>query len=185
MSITPFITVQDLSDRLGRDVTADPGATSAVDAACQICRTLAENDFTAGTATIALDGTGTDALLLPDAPVQGVTAVTINGGTVTDWVLNGQGILFRGTAGARYSSSCPVWPRGRQNIGITYSHGYQTLVPADVREVALNLAMRAVAQGIASAETVGDVQVTYSVNADDLTANEQRILGIYRSYRSF
>ena len=33
MALAPFITTQDLSDRLGRDVTADNGAISAVDSA--------------------------------------------------------------------------------------------------------------------------------------------------------
>jgi hypothetical protein len=184
VSLTPFITVQDLSDRLGRDVTADPGATSAVDAACQICRTIAEQEFNAGTALAALDGTGTDALLLPQRPVGTISSVTVNGGTVTDWALSEAGVLFRGTAGAR-RSSLPTWPRGRQNVQVTYSHGYGTLVPADVREVALNVAMRALVQQMASAETVGDVTITYSVGADDLTTNELRILGAYRGARSF
>lgn len=185
MSFAPFITEQDLSDRLGRDVTGDPGATSAVDAACQICRTLSEQDFNAGTATVALDGSGTDALLLPHRPVGTVAQVTVNGAAVVDWVASAQGVLFRGTAGER-GDSAPVWPTGRQNVRVTYQHGYDTLdVPADVREVALNLAMRAVAQGVAGAETVGDVTVSYSVAADDLTDNELRILGKYRTARSF
>jgi hypothetical protein len=183
MSFTSFITVQDLSDRLGRDLTADPGAQGAVDAACQICRTVAEQNFNGGTATVTVDGTGTDAIMLPQRPVGTITAVTVNGGTVTDYALSELGALYRGSAGERYE--WPVWPLGRQNVQITYTYGYQTLVPADIREVALNIAMRAVVQGIAGAETVGDVVITYSVGSDDLSANELRILQKYRGARSF
>jgi hypothetical protein len=62
----PFISPQDIVDYLGRGGTADPGMLIATDAACDIVRTLAERDFNAGTATITLDGTGTDALLIPN-----------------------------------------------------------------------------------------------------------------------
>jgi hypothetical protein len=185
LTLAPFITVQDLTDRLGRDVSADPGAASAVDSACAICRIVAEQDFNGTGGTVTLDGTGTDALLLPQRPVTAVAGVQVNGAAITDYVLSAQGALFRGTAGARASSS-PTWPLGRQNVQVVYSAGYQTLaVPADVCEVALNVAMRAVAQGIASAETVGDVQISYSVGSDDLTTNELRILERYRGARSF
>jgi len=79
-----------------------------------------------------------------------------------------------------------TWPMGRQNVRVTYGHGYQTLtVPSDVCEVALELAMRMVAQGVAQSETVGDVQIAYGMAADDLTANELRILERYRGARSF
>jgi hypothetical protein len=183
--VTSFITSQDLSDRLGRDVTADPGATSAIASACAICRTVAEQSFDAGTTTITLDGTDTDALLLPERPVGTVTAVLVNGGTVTDYKLSGQGILFRGTASYCWPTGS-YWPRGRQNVSVTYTHGYASLqVPSDVCEVALELAMRMVAQGVAKAETVGDVTVEYGMSADDLTANELRILTKYRGARSF
>lgn len=182
MALLPFVTTQALSDRLGRDVTTDPGAVSAVDAACQICRTIAEQDFNAATVTISLDGSGTDCLLLPQRPVGGAGTVTVNGGTITDYMLTANGMLVRGTAGARYATGgWPVWPLGRQNVTVTFDYGYQVVdVPADVQEVALNVAMRAVVQGVAQSETVGDVATTYKVGADDLNANELRILHKYR-----
>lgn len=180
-----FITAQDLSDRLGRDVTADPGATSAIASACQICRTIAGQAFDQATSTITLDGTGTDALLLPERPVATVSSVVVNGGTVTDWKLSDSGMLFRGTASYGYPWR-PCWPLGRQNVSVTYTHGYASLqVPSDVCEVALELAMRMVAQGVAQSETVGDVSIGYGMSADDLTANELRILNKYRGARSF
>ena len=47
--------------------SADAGALIAIDAACDICRDVADQTFNLGTATVTLDGTGTDMLLLPQA----------------------------------------------------------------------------------------------------------------------
>jgi len=181
VSPDPFITVQDLTDILGRDVTADDGAVIAIDAACDICRTIAEQPFNAGTATVALDGSGTDALLLPYLPVTAAGTVVVNGGTVTDYVLNGNGILFRGTAGC---DPRPTWPSGRQNVSVTFEHGYATLdIPRDVRMVALSIASRLVVQGVATEETVGADRIKYAVASTDLTNGERRILRKYRQTR--
>lgn len=179
----PFITTVDLTDILGVTVTADPGALIAVDAACDTCRDIAERDFNRGTATITLDGSGTDALLIPNRylPVDTAGTVTVNGGTVTDYVLNGHGALFRGSAGV---DPRPVWPSGRQNVSVTFTHGYETVdIPRSVRMVALSIATRLVVQGAAAEETVGDVRVKYAAAASDLTNGERRILQKYRGIR--
>src|SRR5215468_5396646 len=77
---SPFISRQDLTDYIGRDVTADNGATMAVDSACQIIRDLTEQQLDAVVGgTVVLDGTGTDALLLPELPVNGAGTVSVNG----------------------------------------------------------------------------------------------------------
>jgi hypothetical protein len=175
----PFITVQDVSDLLGRDLTTDDGATIAIEAACDICRTESGQLFTTLTETITLDGTGTDAILLPERPANTAGTVLVNGTAEANYRLNGNGVLLRGTAG---SDPRPVWPAGRQNITVTYSHGYGT-VPADVRMVALQSASRMVIQGAATEEQIGDVRVKYAAPAADLTPGELRILGRYRQIR--
>src|ERR1700742_4045380 len=109
----PFISTQDLSDMLGRDVTTDNGAVMAVDAACDICRTIAEQDFNAATETVKLDGSGTDVLLLPQRPVNAAGTVLVNGGTATGYAVTSRGALFRGSASPSFNG---VWPLGRQNI---------------------------------------------------------------------
>jgi hypothetical protein len=178
----PFISQQDLSDYLGRDVTADAGALAVVDAACDVCRDVAEQSFNRVIGgTVTLDGSGTDALLLPELPVSRAGTVLVNGTAVTDYTLNGNGILLRGSAG---SDPRPVWPSGRQNVTVTYDHGYADAdIPRSVRMVALSLAARLIVQGVAKSETIGETSISYAVAASDLTNGELRILRKHRPTR--
>jgi hypothetical protein len=177
----PFISQQDLTDYLGRDVTSDDGAIIALDAACDMVRTFAEQQFNAATETYTGDGTGTDAFLLPRLPVTAAGTVTVDGTAVTDYILNDNGILFRGTAGC---DPRPVWPSGRQNVTVTYEHGYATAdLPRDVRVVALSIASRLLVQGVAVEETVGQTRIKYAGAATDLTNGERAILRKYRPIR--
>lgn len=177
----PFISTQDIVDYLGRGGTADPGMIIAADAACDTVRTIAERSFNQATSTVTLDGTGTDAILLPELPVTAAGTVTVNGGTITDYVLNGNGVLLRGTAGP-YPRI--VWPAGRQNVRVTYDHGYATVdLPRDVRMVALSIASRLVLQGPAMEESVGPTRIKYAAASTDLTNGELRILQKYRQTR--
>lgn len=177
----PFISAQDLTDYLGRDVTNDDGAIIALDAACDVCRDLAEQDFNSATSTITLDGTGTDALILHQLPVSAAGTVTVNGTAVTDYELSDNGMLLRGSAGI---DPRPVWPSGRQNVVVTYDHGYASAdLPRSIRMVALSLAARILVQGVAVEETVGQVRVKYAGPAMDLSKSEEMILRKYRPTR--
>jgi hypothetical protein len=177
----PFITPQDVVDYLGRGTATDPGLLIATDAACDMVRTVAEQQFNRGTTTYTLDGSGTDALLLPELPVASAGTVVVNGAAVTDYTLNGNGILYRGTAGG-YPR--PTWPEGRQNVTVTAVHGYEDVdLPRDVRMVALQAAARIAMQGVASEETVGATRIKYANAATDFTTNELRILRKYRRLR--
>jgi hypothetical protein len=178
----PFISTQDLVDYIGIGGTADAGMLIATDSACDMVRTIAERTFNYVPGdVITLDGTGTDALPLPDGPIAAAGTVVVNGGTVTDYMLGRNGILFRGTAGI---DPRPVWPIGRQNVTVTYDHGYQEIdLPRDVRRVALELAARMVVQGPAKSETVGSVSITYATASTDLTPTEALILSKYRQIR--
>lgn len=181
----PFVTVVDLVDYLGRGELDDPAMIIATDAACDICRTIAEQSFNAGTSTVTLDGTGTDALLLPEFPVTAAGTVTVAGGTITDYVLGGNGILFRKASwtDVDYTNACRTltWPSGRQNIVVTYDHGYADAdLPRDVRMVALAIASRVAVQGPAIQEQIGETSIRYGVNSTDLTIGEKAILRKYR-----
>lgn len=185
----PFISPTDLVNYLGRGTVSDPGMLIATDAACDTVRSIAEQTFNQATSTVVLDGTGTDALLLPELPVSAAGTVTVAGGTVTDYVLNSRiGVLVRKRAGTDvdYSNAYRTltWPAGRQNIAVTYVHGYADAdLPRDVRMVALAIASRLVVQGVASEESNGPVSVKYAAPATDLTAGELRILQKYRQTR--
>jgi hypothetical protein len=183
----PIVSRQDLSDYLGKNVTNDAGALAAVDAASDMVRTLAEQTFNAGTSTITVDGTGTDAIVLPELPVSNVGTVQLldsAGGTtaVTDFALKDNGVLLRQRGSvAEDLTAPPAWPIGRQNVRLTYVHGYGTAdLPRDVRMVALSIASRLIVQGVASFEQMGNQQIRYGTNATDFTNGEKAILAKYR-----
>lgn len=188
-----FITVDDLTDVLGRDVTADNGAQIAVSAASDICRTVSEQSFTAGTSTVTLDGTGTPVLLLPESPVLNAGTVLVNGGTVTDYVVDtDRGRLVRKLDVAASDWWWDIdwsvlgtvrWPQGYQNVEVTFEHGYSD-IPSDVKMVALNIAQRLVVQGPAVYETAGPDSVRYAGPAMDLSTTEKLVLHKYRQVHS-
>ena len=189
-SLSPFISTQDLSDYIGRDAT-DAGGTIVIDAACNMVRTLAEQSFDEATDTITVDGTGTDAIVLPEQPATNVGTVNLissSGGTtaVTDYALKDNGVLVRMPGSAIYTSDdyywpASCWPNGRQNVEVTYTHGYGTAdFPTDVRMVALSIASRLFLQGPASFEQLGDSQIRYGTNSTDITAGERAIIHKYR-----
>ncbi len=193
----PFVSAQDLSDLLAQDVTADPRTVIALDSACQIVRSylgqlvnLVEDD------EVRLDGSGQDALLLPELPVVEVTTVIESDGTTDttltedeDYIVGGAGILWR--VGQN-------WCYGKRNITVTYSHGWSVVeppfslsdpdletVPTDIRRVALEVAARsfaAAASGGLTSENIGDYAYTKSVQAaaGGLLDGEMRMLDAYR-----
>lgn len=180
------ITSQDLTDYLGRDVSADDGADFAIASANQIVKTLTEQDFEEATSTVTLDGRGTDTLFLPQRPVNNVGTVEINGVADTSFTFTSEGHLIRTSeeeptfsTWSGHGESTAYWPAGRQNISVTYEHG-GTAVPDDVRAVALMIAYRMITQGGAIQEQIGDVRKTYAVSSTDLTAGEKAILHKYR-----
>lgn len=174
----PFITTTDIVNYVGRGGTADAAMIMAADAACDIVRDYTGQDFNRGTSTVALDGTGTDALLLPQLPVNGAGTISVNGGTVTDYVLSDNGLLFRGTAGG---DPRPTWPIGRQNVTLTYDHGFDDLdIPRSVRRIALEVAARTVIQGPMMEEYIGPVRARYAAASTELTPTERLILDTYR-----
>lgn len=98
---------------------------------------------------VDLNGTGTDTLLLPSAPVVGNVGVAIAGVSAGANAYTGldrrAGILRRAQG----------WPEGLGNITITYSHGYLPgQVPADIQSAVLErAAMLATTQAHVSQES--------------------------------
>lgn len=123
------------------------------------------------------DGTGSDAIVLPQLPVTEVVTVEVDGEEVTDWTLSGAGVLIRDDG---------YWPHGRQNVVITYSHGYD-VVPEGLQTLVLLVADRiyrtAGASGETESETIGSYSYTRSTTpeaGEGLTTDERALAAKYR-----
>ena len=132
-----FATTAELEDFADTSLTFTR-AILAIELASSACESAAKSS----NATIeqvvgderTIDGSGTPVVTLPAWPVTAVTAITIGDDPVTDfsWSLNG--VLER-TSG--------VWPKGRRNISVTFTHGFAD-VPSEIKLVALQVAARIV-----------------------------------------
>ncbi len=186
----PFISRQDLTEYLDRDVTTDDGALICVDAGCDIVRDVTGQLFNRGTVTEYYDGTGTDALLLAQFPVNSVGTVSVadsdapptwNVAGSTDFSVDDKGVLLAtNTAGTSLFGR--TWPHGRQNVRVTYDYGY-TLVPSSVRQIALTVASRLFIQGPKLFESLGDLNVRYAAESTALMPTERMILRRYKRAR--
>jgi hypothetical protein len=184
----PFVSRTDLSQYRDEDLTTSDKALICVDAACDTVRTITGQTFNlVEDEEIVLDGTGTDALILPQRPVVEVTEVSENDEELVvddDFKLNGNGILLRmPTASDDYGWIRNTWRCGRGNVAITYSHGYEAEdLPRDIRIVALLIASRLYTQSSeVTFESLGAYSVRYGRMAMDLTPTEKAIL--YRGNR--
>jgi hypothetical protein len=164
-----FITAADLESYLGYEVDSDK-ATLSIDAACGLIRLVTSQDFEAGEATVLLDGSGTDALLLPNVPVEAVTEVKLAGEAVTEYLVASAGMLLRKSPG--------IWTEGRGNVEVKYTFGYAQ-VPAEIRMLALTLAARSYVQGIVTVAQVGMTNTTFATDALSMTDGEKGIAKRY------
>lgn len=190
---TPFITIAELTDKLGESAATSRG-TAVINAASDMVRTFTELTLNpVGTATISLDGTGTDALLLPERPVLNAGTVIESGTTLTldeDYEIGDRGVVFRLPGvidnGWGVETLRTYWWPGRQNIEVTYEYGYAT-VPGDLKEVALSFAARlhqVQTSAIEEEESLGQYSHRTRYASDgsgsDLTNTERLILRKYR-----
>ena len=76
---------------------------------------------------------GASSIILRRTPVQSITSVTENGSAVTAFVLDEDGILYRGT-----TTSISTWSPGVKNISVTYVAGYAD-VPTAFRMAVLRM----------------------------------------------
>lgn len=173
----PFITPTELSEFTGQTVTDE----FVCAAACDVVRSLTEQDVTlVEDDEIVLDGTATDALLLPQLPVVEVSEVSEDGDEVDaeDYVVNDAGVLLK--PGGK-------WCQGRQNVAITYSHGFAydpdedvNEIPADLRMVALSIAQRLLRNTDAKSLTLGSYSISFATEKADIGTTEKLILDKYR-----
>ena len=153
----------------------------SLDAACQAVRDALHRSLNYSTETEeVLDGTGTDALVLKHRPVVELTEVVIADQDL-DWEND---VVVDAGAGILYLTNGSWWPLHRQNITVTYAHGYAlneselpedadiVRVPASIRLVALKLAAAiyrtkgpSAASGAVTEEHIGTYQ--YRVEVTD------------------
>jgi hypothetical protein len=182
-----FVTVSLLEAALQRQLVG-AAASEALDEACETVRDYLGQrlDFVADD-TVVLHGTGRPTLLLPELPVQAVSAVTVTDAdgtttalTSTDWALDGHdGVLWRLDA---YG-----WPAGIANVAVTYDHGYAA-VPASIRGVAISLANRiyrrhASQLGLRSEQLAAYSYVNEPTTATGLDGLEKSVLDIHKVRR--
>ncbi len=181
----PFISRDDLGDHLGGiDLSTDASALQAVDAACDWVRDITGQVLNyVEDEVVLMDGTGTDALLLPQLPVVEVTDVIV--GDYADqsnyrWTLHDDGVLMWEwlVEGSSIAPTRARWPIGRNNVEITYTHGYtDATFPRSLRMVALEIAARFYRQpGGAVFEQLGQHAVRWDSSPGDLPAGFDRIL---------
>lgn len=177
-----------MASHLGKgtaDLDTDPKALQCVDIACDTIRKITGQEINvAHGGTAVLDGTGTDHLPLPQRPVLNAGTVIESGGTLTldtDYKLGANGVLYRlpGVIDNGWGDSQlrTYWWPGRQNIVVTYSHGYSDGVPSAIRGVALALAARLYSQdsGVVF-ESLGQRSVRWDKAASELTGTEKLVL---------
>jgi hypothetical protein len=185
-----LITVDDLGDYLGQTLTSSDKATFVVAAADQIVKTLTEQHLEEVTDDVILmDGTGTEAVLLPELPVTEVSSVMEGDELLTeneDYVLQGDGELRRlptvVDSGWSTAALLKTWTKGQRNLEITYTHGYSDL-PDDLRMVALSIAGRLFNESAGNiiSESLGQYAVRYSdTGSSDLNFTEKTVLRKYR-----
>lgn len=181
----PFISSEDLTAYLNLETPLVPDdliVLIALDAACQAVRDALHRRINYSSETVeVLDGSGSDALVLKNRPIVELTEVTIDDNDTFDWETD---VVVDAGAGILYLNNGSWWPQHRQNITVTYAHGYAlnesdlpedidiVRVPASIRLVALKLAAaiwrsrgESAAAGAVTEEHIGTYQ--YRVEVTD------------------
>ncbi len=137
MALGALATTADLQAR-GIATTDIAGVEALLDSASEAIRDAAGSIISRAESTIKLSGTGDYWLTVPLSPIHAVTAVAIDGGTVSDFRLR-EGRLWR-------ASGWQVTPEPPE-VTLTVDHGFDE-VPADIIDLCCSL----VAAGLAAKE---------------------------------
>lgn len=109
---------------------------------------------------ITLYGDCTDRLLLPAAPVQTVTSVTVDGTVLTEHV----DFRVRRDAGILRRYGCAIWDDWAE-VDVVYGHGYDP-IPDDIQDVVIEQArtIYRLQPGVQSIQAGGE-SITYGAQA--------------------
>ena len=148
-----------------------------IDAASTYIELYCDRKFESSTATSEKhDGNDLDYIFLKNNYVSSVTALTITEGDGTETTIDPTNVgIDNSTDNCRLyfdednSSSFAFFPRGFQNITVTYQYGY-SIIPADVQEACVQMVKNAYSQNTGgynpafSSERLGDYSYTLNNN---------------------
>jgi hypothetical protein len=166
-------------------VPGDPVNTLLLEAASDIARRYCHRNFDLTIAeAITMDGTGTRDLIMPDAPVLGVTALSTTDPDQDPVVLDPLvDIRISSNSGILHRVDGSCWPRGYGNIAVTYTHGF-TEVPPDLQMAVIQIGARLHAtsggQGLVEQEGIATYSVTYATTDQQQQGPELATLDRYR-----
>ncbi len=180
-----FASLEDLEFLLGRvfDTTESVAAQGLLDQATAAIQSwtrqtlgLAEDD------TVRLAGTWRDELVLPERPIVDVTAVSVGGVALTDWIVTTDGIT-RGGVSSLQRDPVYGWCGPLAVVEVTYSHGFDP-IPADIKAVCLNMTQRSLSNPVGvTSESIGSYSVTYDADAAPGAALGTEDEALLRRYR--
>lgn len=148
-----YATATELAGYLQQDLDTYTATQALTLASAEFTR-VAETAFTATSATWSTIGDGCTELELPYNDVTAVSAVRVNGSTITGWTYR-LGWLYR-SAGFGYAYA---WPPYQVDVDLTYG---QTSVPDDVKLAVLEIAGAAYEHPSAAvSEAIDDYTVRY------------------------
>lgn len=175
---------------IARGSTYDPtdeAAIIALEAASELVRRYTGRSFAyTEDEEITLDGTGTDALLLPNPPVEEVSEVAVVDWNDDETLLETTDYRLDPDAGILWRLHRAWWPYPRtwerQSIRIVYTHGYQE-VPSDVQQAVRSIAGRHLDRntvltstdtptGAVSALQIGGYRVSYDTDGGSSSQSE-------------
>lgn len=167
-----FITVEELSAWLHQDLTSMSGdALQACELASDAVADHLRQTVSSTTATKSYTGVWDTAFVLPERPAGIVTAVTIDGDTVTDWTQVGQ-ILHRESG----------WGGPEVVVTVAYTFGWVT-IPNTIKTVTLRVAARMFRNPMGRVTEGGDgytMTLDSTIGPRILTGDEQAALNRFR-----
>jgi hypothetical protein len=188
-SVEDFFRLRSELPPQGQSVEDVMRAELALEAASEAVRGYCRRQFDYAERTTRLDGSGTDALPLPESPIVDLGEIAVfestNGITESSTVVDN--LIYQDTEAGLLLVNDHCWPIGRRNVEVTYSAGYllpgdnatydpaPTPVPEDLRAAVVMVAGRMFSEAVETSAAVSTS--TSSGGTGDLV---ERQIGSYR-----
>lgn len=177
-----FASTDDLSAFVGYTVDVTRG-NAVLSMASAIIRNYTGCQLDSITGDVYLDQRGDNTILLPERPVNNVSAVKVLSSDGTTWITLSPSADNPDYSWDSHAGTVTIYNINQAispvpTVQITYDHGYAT-IPDPIKQVCIYVASRLLANpnGVA-AQSTGQVSVRYDRNSD-LSLVEQRMLARY------